>query len=296
MSITLKKFLEVYQPKAGDEKKFKDKHITVKQKDPNGNGDDVFQATNIKAVDRQKEAHGYNPGKDELVYEEVEELSEMDFRTAKELASKFKNKGDNRKSALYLKLADALKRGDNTTAQGFMSQIKGMSEETEIDEMSDVQKKRREDIVKGMKKNMASFKQRYGKEAKSVMYATATKRAMGEEVEEIEELDKSTMRSYVNKAAVDVARSGNTLGRMQVNKSKAGADIMNKHIGKRLKGIDTATKKMAKEDVDVTLLQLYMGLDEENQEVLVQMIDEGRKEELLEFAQTALELVDGNNN
>jgi hypothetical protein len=52
----------------------------------------------------------------------------------------------------------------------------------EVNEMSDAQMKKREDIVKGMKKNLSSFTQRYGKDAKSVMYATATKRAMGEEV------------------------------------------------------------------------------------------------------------------
>jgi hypothetical protein len=34
--------------------------------------------------------------------------------------------------------------------------------------------------VKGMKKNIAGFKERYGKDAKSVMYATATKQAKGE--------------------------------------------------------------------------------------------------------------------
>ena len=34
--------------------------------------------------------------------------------------------------------------------------------------------------VKGMKKNLAGFKERYGKDAKSVMYATATKQAKGE--------------------------------------------------------------------------------------------------------------------
>ena len=39
----------------------------------------------------------------------------------------------------------------------------------------------KERIVKGMKKNLSGFKQRYGERAKSVMYATATKSAMKEE-------------------------------------------------------------------------------------------------------------------
>jgi nicotinic acid mononucleotide adenylyltransferase len=46
--------------------------------------------------------------------------------------------------------------------------------------MSDADMAERERIVKGMKKNIASFKSRYGKDAKSVMYATATKQAMKE--------------------------------------------------------------------------------------------------------------------
>lgn len=38
----------------------------------------------------------------------------------------------------------------------------------------------KEDIVKGMKKNQGGFEKRYGKDAKSVMYATATKLAKEE--------------------------------------------------------------------------------------------------------------------
>ena len=48
-------------------------------------------------------------------------------------------------------------------------------------EMTDDQMKERERIVKGMKKGIAGFKERYGERAKDVMYATATKKAMGED-------------------------------------------------------------------------------------------------------------------
>ena len=74
---TLKEILqlEVYEPKSPDEKRFKDKHVVVKHKDANGNGDDLFNAKNIKTVDREPN-HGYNPGEDEKAYEEVEELDE----------------------------------------------------------------------------------------------------------------------------------------------------------------------------------------------------------------------------
>jgi len=44
--------------------------------------------------------------------------------------------------------------------------------------MNSAEMKKREKIVKGMKKGMEGFKERYGARAKNVMYATATKRAM----------------------------------------------------------------------------------------------------------------------
>jgi hypothetical protein len=47
-------------------------------------------------------------------------------------------------------------------------------------EMSDDEMKKREKIVMSMKKGEAGFKKRYGKDWKSVMYATATKQAMKE--------------------------------------------------------------------------------------------------------------------
>ena len=49
---------------------------------------------------------------------------------------------------------------------------------------------KKEEVVKSMKKNLSGFKERYGKDAKSVMYATATKIAK-EEVEETNEAYQS---------------------------------------------------------------------------------------------------------
>lgn len=74
---TLKQLLEKappkgYEPKSKDEKRFVDKHVVAKTADANGNKDDVFKATNVKAVDRNQEGHGYNPGDDEAVYEQAE--------------------------------------------------------------------------------------------------------------------------------------------------------------------------------------------------------------------------------
>jgi hypothetical protein len=53
------------------QRNFVAKHHVKKVDDANGNKDDVFNATNVPSVERQP-MHGYNPGEDEAVYEEVE--------------------------------------------------------------------------------------------------------------------------------------------------------------------------------------------------------------------------------
>lgn len=77
---TLKQiFGEVYGPDTKDGKAFVHKHVTVKNDDRNGNGDDVFQATNIKTVKRKEERHGYESGEDEKVYESEDPQALLDF-------------------------------------------------------------------------------------------------------------------------------------------------------------------------------------------------------------------------
>ena len=83
MTKSLKDLFEVYRPKAKDEADFVDKHVTIKHKDRNGNGDDVFKASNVKKSERKKERHGYEPGEDEKVYEETENLEEGMMKLSK---------------------------------------------------------------------------------------------------------------------------------------------------------------------------------------------------------------------
>lgn len=77
---TLKQFQEAAtgyrKVKSPDEQKFIDKHEVETIQDKNGNGDEVFKASNVKKVERKKERKGYEPGEDESVYEEAEELDE----------------------------------------------------------------------------------------------------------------------------------------------------------------------------------------------------------------------------
>jgi len=58
------------------------------------------------------------------------------------------------------------------------------------------EKKKREKIVKGMKKSLPYMKKKYGKRAKDVMYATATKQAMKEDVSFDDLVSKILSESY----------------------------------------------------------------------------------------------------
>jgi hypothetical protein len=71
------------------------------------------------------------------------------------------------------------KKKQPKVAAGKTTGVKAMPEEVELDErtLTSGESKKKEEYVKGMKKGLSGFKQRYGERAKSVMYATATKMA-----------------------------------------------------------------------------------------------------------------------
>jgi hypothetical protein len=76
MAKTLKDFLNERQlgpmvVKNPDEQKFIDKHVVAKTADRNGNDDELFMGSKVKKADRKSERHGYEPGEDEDVYEEL---------------------------------------------------------------------------------------------------------------------------------------------------------------------------------------------------------------------------------
>jgi len=84
---------------------------------------------------------------------------------------------------------------ENTFADRLIESMYGKKSALPLDEkeMSDAQKKKKEEIVMSMKKDTEGLKKRYGSRWKDVMYATATKQAMkeahDEEVEIEEEID-----------------------------------------------------------------------------------------------------------
>lgn len=159
---TLKQFLEVYEPKSPDEKRFKDKHVTIKHQDRNGNGDDVFQATNVKKAERTKERHGYEPGEDEKVYEEKDMPFEGPYRDAGERKDKYGNPIKNVAKHLAKKAMNAQK-----------------NEEVEIEEktLTPAETKKREEVAQAIERDNPKMPM-----AKKMAIATATAKKVAEGV------------------------------------------------------------------------------------------------------------------
>jgi len=91
-------------------------------------------------------------------------------------AQKAKNAGEGKKAEVAKAAVQAVQEEEFEVV---MNEPNGYAEATiEEREMTEPEMKKKEEIVKSMKKNIAGFKERYGERAKNVMYATATKNAM----------------------------------------------------------------------------------------------------------------------
>lgn len=374
MAKTLKQMLEVYKPKAADEQKFVDKHVTVKHDDANGNKDDVFQGTNVKKVDRKKERHGYEAGEDEKVYESIEDftLEEIEeFMQTEEYAQldelskttlgKYIRKAaadvghrsvaasqsahhalDARERAKNPKLAFA-KSGNLTIAkmhankmdthisktvsrkEGIAKAVSRLTKEDieQIDELSkstlgSYVKKASSDLKRHERKmdddqewNSMSDKEQDQTVRKSLTRDRGINRGINrltkEEVEQINEGEEA--HAQFTKYHSDTAgllkkiHSGlskhydNITNKKSYNKGVAGwhnvdtikdvhRTLQDLH-DRILQNVEYSTPiKPVKEDVDVSLLNLYLNLDEDNRVSMMKMLDEGRKEELVEFTKT----------
>jgi hypothetical protein len=144
------------------------------------------------------------PVKDEpMKKEEVEQIDELskstlgsyvksaarDVGASRSLGADFKNKAEKSRKPSTKAASSRLSDRFNAVAQkrhaGIGKAVERLTKEEveQVDErtLTKGETAEKERIVKGMKKNLAGFKARYGEKAKSVMYATATKSAKNEE-------------------------------------------------------------------------------------------------------------------
>ena len=109
-----------------------------------------------------------------------EEASQAEFNAELE-KQKAKAEGKGEKAEVAKAAVQAVQQED-TEIQVINADVANGVETINIEERSltPSEEATKEKNVKSMKKGMAGFKERYGKDAKSVMYATATKQAKGE--------------------------------------------------------------------------------------------------------------------
>jgi hypothetical protein len=81
-----------------------------------------------------------------------------------------------------------------------------LPEESVKESMTPEQKAKREEIVTAMKSNKEDFEKRYGDKAKEVMYATATKQAVNEELSFAEAFEKALSEGTTFAASLDGVR------------------------------------------------------------------------------------------
>jgi hypothetical protein len=98
-------------------------------------------------------------------------------------AQKEKNAGQGKKAEVAKPSVQAVQNEETHTKVEVvdLNDVNGVKvSEIDLEErqMTEPEMKKKEEIVKSMKKGIAGFKERYGERAKNVMYATATKQAM----------------------------------------------------------------------------------------------------------------------
>ena len=167
-----------------DAKALKGSHADRKDKDIDNDGDvdssDEYLHNRRKAVMKaMKEATKVKENDDNDDDDMEDDEDEMTDAQKNDMDGDGKNDKKKKK-----KKDDELSdKADKIDTKPSMDDARTMmaKEEVELDEMSDIQMKKREEIVKGMKKSSGDLKKRYGDRWKDVMYATATKQAMKEE-------------------------------------------------------------------------------------------------------------------
>jgi hypothetical protein len=295
MAKTLKDFLEGYlKVKSADEQKFVDKHVMAKNPDRNGNGDDVFKGS-TKDIDRRKDRKGYNPGEDEKVYEDIEQVDEAGLvipRRDNLTSLKKHSFGDSKLKGNQHKI-DANKNGKVDAHDFKLLRAKKKVAEAieELEELSTDTLNRYKTAARAdASQAHQQIRTGPGRPNRRLLNRTAggyaANRAIerqskktNEEAEQIDELSKKTLASYVPKAANRMAQShagvvkarhdydsaaaiDHTTSSTPSNVRDAAKKIIRqdaskrendnlKDVLKRHQGIERASKKLAKEEAQI---------------------------------------------
>lgn len=156
----------------------------------------------------------------------------------------------------------ARRKGDDVHFQGANggNSTKVKHSDLKEEKLSDDEMAERERIVKGMKKNLQSFKDKYGYRAKSVMYATATKLAK----EEVDPVDEAVVYyggdPFEQPSAATIARRERAAEKRKQKEAeqKRQKEQLNKEETTKLDEISLDTMKSAKEKLGNRAFQAHM--------------------------------------
>ena len=162
--------------------------ITVEEEVDNETFTKEVEAQKEKNAGRGKKAEVAKPSVQAVKQEEVEQIDELSKDTLGNYIKKahyaggmadFKHgriadkRGDSKDKMALSKTSQKREKGINKAVNRLTKEDVQMDERT----LTSSETEKKEDYVKGMKKSVSGFKARYGDDAKSVMYATATKMA-----------------------------------------------------------------------------------------------------------------------
>ena len=126
--------------------------------------------------------------------------------------------------------------------------------------MSKGEMNKREKIVKGMKKDKAGFKKRYGKDAEAVMYATATKQAMKDD-EQMQEGIKDWAKNLAMAGVLVAGMAG--VGSIQdaIDRSVPAVQAMETALELAQDQGNNELAKMIEKDLSAVKVRLSSGKD-----------------------------------
>ncbi|NDB58884.1 hypothetical protein EB001_10580 [bacterium] len=187
-----------------------------------------------------------------LSSKEVKEGDEYDEKWKEYKGKTFK------KESRMLNFNDYLKEAKLSAKQKKIAAIAGDKDKIDADDLAALRagKKPVEEAScsdKDMKKEeLVGNQHKLDKNKNGKLDAQDFKMLRKEEAEQIDELSKDTLNSYVKGAATDLPRYGNTLGRLQTHgKLKDVEKSISRSISNRHTGIGRAVDRLAKEEVQI---------------------------------------------
>jgi len=278
--INFKKLFEtVYEPKSGDEKNFKAKHIVAKYKTPY---DTESQFTSDKP--KAKRIADHDKGEDEAVYEAAElHTKRADKKPV--IVRAVDPKTGQSKAKTVMRRAGEIKIGEVVELDEKVGNAYAIGMATAMKAAGDTPPLKKSTIVKGHEIAKSIMKKEAmdpvgkadadidndGDVDKSDKYLHARRKAISkairkEEADQLDELSPNTLHKYIKKATPEVAaRAISAVAPNQSAETKKHAS----KLGKRIAGITSASGRLS---------------DKANQYEEVEMIDEISKDTLKSYA------------